>query len=43
MAESPSSRSFLLHTTFGHICLIVGIFLNAIGRLWAKRIVDSKR
>ncbi len=43
MAESPSSRSFLLHTTFGHICLIVGIILNSIGRLWAKRVVGSKR
>jgi tight adherence protein B len=43
MAESPSSRAFLLHTTFGHICLIVGIFLNSIGRLWAKKIVGSKR
>lgn len=43
MAESPSSRAFLLHTTFGHICLIVGIFLNSLGRLWARKIVGSKR
>ena len=40
MTESPTSRSFIVHSTAGQICLVVGISLNFIGRHWAQRIVS---
>lgn len=41
ITESPSSRTFILHTTVGQICLVSGIALNLAGRTWARHIVSS--
>ena len=41
LTEKNSSRTFVLHTAIGRICLIGGIILNLLGRLWAQRIVLS--
>lgn len=41
VTESPSSRTFIFHTTAGQICLVSGIALNLAGRTWARHIVNS--
>lgn len=41
VTESDSSRNFIFHTAAGRLCLIAGIVLNLMGRLWAERIVTS--
>ncbi|MFM7870191.1 MAG: hypothetical protein ACKPBG_00730, partial [Actinomycetota bacterium] len=38
-SENPLTRQFLVETSGGRICLVTGIVLNLLGRLWSRRIV----
>lgn len=40
-AENPTTRHFLLGTPGGHVCLIIGLLLNLVGRFWSHRIVNA--
>lgn len=38
-AENPLTRHFLVETAGGRVCLVIGIVLNLLGRLWSRRII----
>lgn len=38
-AENPLTRQFLVETAGGRVCLVIGIVLNLLGRLWSRRII----
>lgn len=40
-SENPATREFLIHSRGGPFCLLTGVTLNLLGRLWAHRIVHA--
>lgn len=38
-SENPLTRQFLIGTAGGRMCLVTGVALNLLGRLWSRRIV----
>jgi len=38
-SENPLTRQFLVETPGGRICLVTGVVLNLLGRLWSRRII----
>lgn len=38
-SENPLTRHFLVETSGGRICLVTGIVLNLLGRLWSRHII----
>ncbi|MGA0877666.1 MAG: type II secretion system F family protein [Ilumatobacteraceae bacterium] len=39
--EDPTTRRFLVEAPGGRICLICGILLNLLGRIWSRRIMGT--
>lgn len=38
-SENPLTRQFLVGTSGGRVCLVTGVVLNLLGRLWSRRII----